>query len=82
MAPPKVVSISYGQDEFTATPAYARRQCNEYGKLGLMGTTVLYGSGDDGVAGSNNTCLGPSLGPRGQWDPWLCLRMSHGSISL
>jgi hypothetical protein len=32
-----------------------------------MGTTVLYGSGDDGVAGTNGTCLGP----RGQWDPWL-----------
>lgn len=59
IAPPKVVSASYAQDEFTATPAYARRQCDEYGKLGLMGTTVLYGSGDDGVAGANGTCLGP-----------------------
>ena len=50
------------------TPAYARRQCIEYGKLGLMGTTVLYGSGDDGVAANNGVCLGPE----GQWDPWLC----------
>jgi len=59
IAPPKVVSLSYGQDETTATPAYARRQCNEYGKLGLMGTTVLYGSGDYGVAGNQGVCLGP-----------------------
>ncbi|KAI0783459.1 subtilisin-like protein [Abortiporus biennis] len=55
--PPFVVSVSYGQDEATVTPAYAQRQCAEYGKLGLMGTTVLYSSGDDGVAGNGGVCL-------------------------
>ncbi|KAI0063506.1 subtilisin-like protein [Artomyces pyxidatus] len=55
--PPHVVSISYGQDEWTVTPAYANRQCAEYAKLGLLGTTVLYSSGDDGVAGGGGVCL-------------------------
>lgn len=33
------------------------RQCTEYGKIGLTGTTVLYSSGDDGVAGFGGVCL-------------------------
>jgi tripeptidyl-peptidase I len=37
--------------------AYAQRQCNEYGKLGMMGTTVLYSSGDNGVAGNGGNCI-------------------------
>jgi tripeptidyl-peptidase-1 len=44
-------------DEITLTPAYEIRQCNEYAKLGLLGTTVLFSSGDTGVAGSGNTCI-------------------------
>jgi len=55
--PPHVVSISYGQDEATVTPAFAKRQCQEYAKLGLMGTSVFYSSGDDGVAGNGGVCL-------------------------
>ncbi|KAI0063498.1 subtilisin-like protein [Artomyces pyxidatus] len=55
--PPNVVSVSYGQDESTVTAAYANRQCSEYAKLGLLGTTVLYSSGDDGVAGFGGVCL-------------------------
>ncbi|KAI0044218.1 subtilisin-like protein [Auriscalpium vulgare] len=57
--PPNVVSVSYGQDEWTVTPAYANRQCTEYAKLGMLGTTVLYSSGDDGVAGGGGVCIGP-----------------------
>ncbi|KAI0313931.1 peptidase S8/S53 domain-containing protein, partial [Amylostereum chailletii] len=57
LKPPNVVSVSYGQDESTVTPFYATRQCTEYGKLGMMGTTVLYSSGDDGVAGFGGVCL-------------------------
>ncbi|OBZ72772.1 Aorsin [Grifola frondosa] len=34
-----------------------QRQCAEYAKLGLMGVTVLYASGDAGVAGSDGECL-------------------------
>ncbi|THH07970.1 hypothetical protein EW146_g9146 [Bondarzewia mesenterica] len=55
--PPNVVSISYGQDESTITAASAMRQCTEYAKLGMMGTTVLYSSGDNGVAGNGGVCL-------------------------
>lgn len=32
------------------------RQCNEYLKLGLAGTTILYSSGDYGVAGNSGQC--------------------------
>ena len=46
-------------DEFSITAKYAMRQCYEYAKLGLMGTTILYSSGDYGVAGINNSCMDP-----------------------
>ncbi|KAF5315002.1 hypothetical protein D9619_007273 [Psilocybe cf. subviscida] len=57
VAPQFVVSVSYGQDEASVTPAFANRQCTEYAKLGMLGTTVLYSSGDDGVAGGGGVCL-------------------------
>ncbi|KIM92450.1 hypothetical protein PILCRDRAFT_123424, partial [Piloderma croceum F 1598] len=57
--PANVISTSYSYNEADLTPAYAARQCAEYAKLGLMGVTVLYSSGDNGVAGNNNTCLNP-----------------------
>lgn len=31
--------------------------CAEYAKLGMMGTTVVYASGDDGVGGIDGLCL-------------------------
>jgi len=55
--PPHTISISYGQDESGVTVAYANRQCAEYAKLGLVGTSVFYSSGDDGVAGNGGVCL-------------------------
>lgn len=33
------------------------RQCNEYLKLGLVGTTFVYSSGDYGVGGNSGQCL-------------------------
>ena len=48
--PANVISTSYASDEADLTPFYAIRQCNEYGKLGLMGVTFLYSSGDHGVS--------------------------------
>lgn len=45
-APAKVISTSYGYNEADLSPAYEQRQCNEYMKLGLMGTSVLYSSGE------------------------------------
>lgn len=66
--PPNVVSVSYGQDEATASVHYATRQCNEYAKLGMLGTTVVYSSGDFGVAGFGGSCLDSDfneVGPTG-----------------
>ncbi|KAJ7044034.1 peptidase S8/S53 domain-containing protein [Mycena alexandri] len=50
---------SYADNEADLSPAYAIRQCAEYAKLGLMGVTVLYSSGDNGVAGNDALCLNP-----------------------
>jgi tripeptidyl-peptidase-1 len=55
----KVVSISYAYNEHDLMPAYEHRQCNEYLKLGLMGTTFLVSSGDNGVAGNGDQCIDP-----------------------
>ncbi|OCH91087.1 subtilisin-like protein [Obba rivulosa] len=54
---PYIISTSYVHDETDLTPAYMQRQCAEYAKLGLMGVTVLYASGDGGVAGNDGRCL-------------------------
>jgi tripeptidyl-peptidase-1 len=40
--------------------SYQERECAEYGKLGLMGSTILFASGDDGVAGSFGDCAFPN----------------------
>ena len=60
VTPAKVISTSYSYDEWELTPAYMQRQCAEYAKLGLMGTTVLYSSGDYGVGGYGDSCLLPN----------------------
>lgn len=55
-----MISTSYGADEVELTAFYAQRQCAEYAKLGLQGVTILYSSGDDGVAGNGGACIGPN----------------------
>ncbi|KAF8517279.1 subtilisin-like protein [Hysterangium stoloniferum] len=55
--PANVISTSYGSQEIEMTAAYQFRQCSEYAKLGMMGVTILYSSGDNGVAGFNNFCI-------------------------
>lgn len=60
--PTKVISTSYGYNEADLTAPYEIRQCNEYMKLGLMGVTVLYSSGDYGVAGNLDQCIDPATG--------------------
>lgn len=49
---PEVLSISYGTPEITIPEAMQRRQCMEFLKLGLQGTTVTVASGDYGVGSS------------------------------
>lgn len=58
--PDKVISISYAYNEHDLLPAYERRQCNEFLKLGLMGTTFLVASGDFGVSGNDDQCIDPN----------------------
>ncbi|KAI0858825.1 peptidase S8/S53 domain-containing protein [Xylaria cubensis] len=57
-----VISVSYGQIEGALPEFYQVRQCNEWMKLGLQGVSVIYASGDSGVAnrynsGYPNSCL-------------------------
>ncbi|KAG2129692.1 peptidase S8/S53 domain-containing protein [Suillus bovinus] len=56
-APTNVISTSCSYNEAYLTPLYTARQCAEYAKLGLMGITVLYSSGDYGVAENGSYCL-------------------------
>ncbi|TVY46322.1 Aorsin [Lachnellula occidentalis] len=58
----KVISISYSSNEADLTSKYAQRQCMEYIKLGLQGVSILYSSGDFGVAGNSGTCINPRTG--------------------
>lgn len=64
--PANVISTSYGSQEPEMTAAYQIRQCNEYGKLGMMGVTILYSSGDNGVAGFDDLCIDPATGEETQ----------------
>ncbi|KAK9781494.1 putative Peptidase S8/S53 domain-containing protein [Seiridium cardinale] len=48
--PTKVVSVSYGEAEQDLPKNYMYRQCDEFLKLALQGTTTLIASGDYGVA--------------------------------
>jgi len=57
--PANVISTSYGYNEADLSNKYASRQCAEYAKLGMMGVTVVYSSGDFGVAGNGGLCLNP-----------------------
>ncbi|KAL9021903.1 MAG: hypothetical protein Q9185_000917 [Variospora sp. 1 TL-2023] len=53
----KVISTSYGYNEADLTAAYEQRQCMEYMKLGLAGTSFLFSSGDNGVGGNGAVCI-------------------------
>ncbi|KAF8141196.1 peptidase S8/S53 domain-containing protein [Boletus edulis] len=58
--PAYVISTSYSSNEADLSLFYVERQCTEYAKLGLMGITILYSSGDYGVAGNHGSCLNSS----------------------
>ncbi|KAI0126324.1 peptidase S8/S53 domain-containing protein [Xylariales sp. AK1849] len=58
----KVISTSYDYDETDLSSFYEQRQCNEYLKLGLLGTTILYSSGASGVAGNGGACIDEATG--------------------
>lgn len=69
-----VISTSYGSNEADLTPKYESRQCDEYMKLALQGVSVIYSSGDFGVAGNGDQCLsangtGFTDGTSGKFNP-------------
>ncbi|KAI0046357.1 family S53 protease [Auriscalpium vulgare] len=53
-APPQVLTTSYGQNENTISRTLANNLCNAYMQLGARGTSILFASGDGGVAGSQS----------------------------
>jgi tripeptidyl-peptidase I len=57
--PTNVISVSYGLGEDQFSFFYENRQCVEYLKLGLQGTTVVYASGDSGVS-NRGECIIPA----------------------
>ncbi|KAF8919231.1 family S53 protease-like protein [Mucidula mucida] len=50
--PPTVVTTSYGYDEADLPKYLANYMCNQYMSLGTRGVSVLFASGDGGVAGT------------------------------
>ncbi|TFY63853.1 hypothetical protein EVJ58_g2990, partial [Rhodofomes roseus] len=51
-APPSVLTTSYGNNEEDIPVAMAENLCNAYAQLGARGVSILFASGDGGVAGS------------------------------
>ncbi|KAH6986891.1 tripeptidyl-peptidase 1 [Ilyonectria destructans] len=60
--PPKVISISYNDDEKNVPVAYAKRVCDLFAKAAARGISIVGSSGDGGAAGAggDSTCLGVS----------------------
>ncbi|KAH9913299.1 peptidase S8/S53 domain-containing protein [Fomitopsis serialis] len=57
--PPQVMSTSYGVNEEMVSEKLAQNLCTAYAGLGARGVSVLFGSGDGGVAGihyPDDTC--------------------------
>jgi tripeptidyl-peptidase-1 len=59
-----VISVSYADEEFVVDPSFQQRVDVEFMKLGAMGASLFFGSGDDGVTGDHGVC------PGGQYVPW------------
>lgn len=65
---PYVLSISYGWDEASVPDTYLQRQCVEFLKLTLQGTTVIASTGDLGTASQVGSCIDPLTGAPGSLD--------------
>ena len=71
-SPPNVISISWGWTEAGFTSNYLQRQCLEFLKLGLMGTTIVVSVSDHGTAsGGGSFCIHDRTGnaPGGRFSP-------------
>ncbi|KAK4447105.1 alkaline serine protease [Podospora aff. communis PSN243] len=65
LTPPLVISISAAWNEASFSAPYLHRQCLEFLKLGLLGTTVIAATGDHGTADQLRECRDPSTGTPG-----------------
>ncbi|KAF7329705.1 Family S53 protease-like protein [Mycena kentingensis (nom. inval.)] len=72
-ARPTVLSTSYGFTEDDISLPVAQGLCSAYAQLGAMGTSILFSSGDGGVAGNDFDCTAGDVfsptGPSGC--PWV-----------
>ncbi|KAG5806370.1 hypothetical protein H9Q74_009098 [Fusarium xylarioides] len=61
-SPPKVVLISYNDDEKSVPIVYAQHVCDLFAKAAARGISIIGSSGDGGAsgAGGDTTCLGVS----------------------
>ena len=64
---PQTISTSYGDDEQTVPPDYAKTVCDLFAQLGTMGSSVLFSSGDFGVGGGS--CLSNDGAEQRQFTP-------------
>ncbi|OBT86231.1 hypothetical protein VE02_05857 [Pseudogymnoascus sp. 03VT05] len=52
---PQTITTSYGENEQSVPPKYAKKVCCMFGELGLRGVSVLFSSGDTGVGSACQT---------------------------
>lgn len=52
---PQVITTSYGENEQSVPASYARSVCSLIGQLGARGVSVIFSSGDTGVASACQT---------------------------
>jgi tripeptidyl-peptidase-1 len=61
---PYTISVSYADEEFVIDRSFQKRADVEFMKLGAMGSSLFFGSGDNGVTGDKGVC------PHNQFVPW------------
>ncbi|KAI0812367.1 family S53 protease [Irpex lacteus] len=77
-APPSVFTTSYGENEEDIGRAMANQLCNAFQQLGARGVSILYSSGDGGVAGSKPPAAPTSWPHSHLAAPYLCSFSSGG----
>ncbi|EHK98485.1 putative Tripeptidyl-peptidase sed2 [Glarea lozoyensis 74030] len=52
---PQTITTSYGEDEQSVPEPYTKKVCKMFGELGMRGVSVIFSSGDTGVASACQT---------------------------
>jgi tripeptidyl-peptidase I len=64
---PHTLTFSYGENEQSVPPSYAKQVCDMIGQLGTRGISVIFSSGDTGVGSACQTNPRPNeMGPDGK----------------